>query len=176
MKTEEKMLWGVCGAALLASAAAGLHGQAVGATDPAPRVVASLPEQDPAPGEFVREIDDPNTGARWLLLRDTSHPGGPGRLVLASGLRNGDKSREQGAELGATPALAAEIPAVRKGDKLVVEENTATVEARLEAVALGPGAIGSTVQARLTIGGKVVRALVLAPGRAALQAEAGVRP
>jgi hypothetical protein len=189
MKTEEKVLWGVCGVALLAVAAVGLHaqavqGQAVGAADPAPRVLALLADQNPAAGELVgegqlvhegdivREIDDPNTGARWLLLRDRSHPGGPGRLVLANESGNGGEPREP----GAAPNLAVATPAVRSGDRLVVEESTAMVEARLDAVALGPAAIGSTVQARLAIGGKVVRAVVLAPGRAALQADTAVRP
>jgi hypothetical protein len=34
-------------------------------------------------GEVVREIDDPHTGQRWLLVRDGQQPGGPGRLLLA---------------------------------------------------------------------------------------------
>jgi len=37
------------------------------------------------PGEIVRELDDPHTGDRWLLVRNDQFPGGPGRLV--SGLR-----------------------------------------------------------------------------------------
>jgi hypothetical protein len=36
-------------------------------------------------GEIVREIDDPHTGDRWLLLRNAEAPGGPGRLVLDCG-------------------------------------------------------------------------------------------
>ena len=34
-------------------------------------------------GNVIREIDDPHSGDRWLLLRDPNRPGGPGRLVLA---------------------------------------------------------------------------------------------
>jgi flagella basal body P-ring formation protein FlgA len=63
---------------------------------------------------------------------------------------------------------------IRGGDRLVVEQNTAVIEARLEAVALGPARRGATFQARLKIGGKVVRVVALAPGRAELAPEIGV--
>jgi flagella basal body P-ring formation protein FlgA len=66
-------------------------------------------------------------------------------------------------------------PVIRAGDRLVVEENTAVIEARLEAVALGPAALGSSFDVRLKLGGKVARAVALAPGRAAFQAHAEVR-
>ena len=58
---------------------------------------------------------------------------------------------------------------------MVVEEHTAVVDARLEAVALGPAAIGSPFEVRLKIGGKVVRVVALAPGRAALAPQAEAR-
>jgi len=118
-------------------------------------------------GEIVREIDDPHTGDRWLLLRDSSHPGGPGRMVLVANVRN--ETRPNELEAGALR------PVIRAGDRLIVEEDTAVVAARLEAVALGPAVIGSPFEARLKIGGRVVRALALAPGRAAFQAETEVR-
>src|ERR1017187_10219314 len=34
-------------------------------------------------GQVLRVIDDPHTGARWLLVRDGIYPAGPGRLLLA---------------------------------------------------------------------------------------------
>jgi flagella basal body P-ring formation protein FlgA len=67
-------------------------------------------------------------------------------------------------------------PVIRAGERLIVEESTAVVDARLEAVALGPAAIGSPLNVKLAIGGKVVRAVALAPGRAAFQAETEVSP
>jgi hypothetical protein len=116
-------------------------------------------------GEIVREIDDPHTGGRWLLMRDPVHPAGPGRLVLAGGMRIAVP--QPGA-----PAVEPPRPVIHAGDRLIVEENTAVVEARLEAVALGPAGIGSPLDVRLKIGGKVVRAVALGPGRAAFLAEA----
>ena len=63
-------------------------------------------------------------------------------------------------------------PLIRSGDRLVIEENSAVVEARLEAVALGPAAVGAEFKARLAIGGRVVRAVALGPGRASFVAPA----
>ncbi len=116
-------------------------------------------------GEIVREIDDPHTGGRWLLTRAPDHPAGPGRLVLASGMR---------IAVSRTGAPVVELPhpVIHAGDRLIVEENSAVVEARLDAVALGPAVIGSPLDVRLKIGGKVVRAVALAPGRAVFLAEA----
>jgi hypothetical protein len=142
------------------------------------------PPLSPVNGEIVREIDDPHTGARWLLLRDSSHPGGPGRLVLAveprpqaldearGGARNGARSEAGQYQQGRVSMQ----PVIRAGERLIVEESTAVVDARLEAVALGPAAIGSPLNVKLAIGGKVVRAVALAPGRAAFQAETEVSP
>ncbi len=126
----------------------------------APRilVVSSGPET----AQLVREIDDPHSGARWMLLRDPGHPGGPGRMVLAGASRLAEKVPQR--------------PIIRAGDRLIVEENTAVVEARLEAVALGPAASGSAFDVRLEIGGRIARVVALAPGRAAFQKQTEARP
>jgi hypothetical protein len=110
-------------------------------------------------------IEDRRLGNRWLLYRDPSHPGGPGRLVLTAG---------DGAGTGGAVSAPETPPMVRAGDRLIVEEHTPVVDARLEAVAMGPAWIGSRLQVRLKIGGRVVEAVVLDAGRAALDAEPGV--
>ena len=122
-------------------------------------------------GEVVREIDDPHTGDRWLLVRNDQVPGGPGRLVLLAAHRH----PSGGAMLRtAGPASDAQIlPVIRAGDRLIVEEHTARVDAVLEARALAPASSGETFDVRLTIGGNRVQAIALGPGRAALQ---GIRP
>ncbi len=131
-------------------------------------------------GAVFREIDDPHTGERWLLTRDPRHPGGPGRMVLASG--PADYRQNAGAAASVAGALPVEmsppwrLPVIHMGDRLIVEERTALAEARLEAVALGPAFPGSPLKVRLVAGGLVVRAVALAPGRAALAPEAGGRP
>lgn len=125
-------------------------------------------------GEVVREIDDPSTGDRWLLLRQGAVPGGPGRLVLAAGQRNAAAGMFERSARRTTKSRL--LPVIRAGDRLIVEEHTAVADAVLEAQALGPAALGSTLDVRLTIGGRVVRAVALASGRAVLQPETGVRP
>lgn len=108
-------------------------------------------------GEVLREIDDPANGCRWLLERDAQHPGGPGRMVLVAGMATG---------LRESAATQLPVPVIRAGDPLLLEAHTATMDAELEAVALAPAAVGSELEVRLKIGGRVLRAAAVAPGRA----------
>lgn len=177
------------GAALMAlapvSALCGQGGDAPATArlDPGTRVLPS----SPAPGQIevsapvlpVREIDDPHSGARWLLLRNRNHPGGPGRMVPAAGFRK-EAQPDRQAEVSSFTAPAFDPqthrPVIHAGDRLIVEQDTAVIEARMEAVALGAAAIGSSLNVRLRIGGKLLRVVALAPGRAALPPEPEVRP
>jgi hypothetical protein len=125
-------------------------------------------------GEIVREIDDPHTGDRWLLLRDAEVPGGPGRLVRIAALHN-----ESGGTTGPSaspPQDTALLPVIHSGDRLTVVEHTARVDATLEARALAPAAVGGSLEVRLAIGGRVARVVALGAGRAVFQPETGARP
>lgn len=186
MRTGLEMLLGV--GLLVMAPAPTACAQALGAANPRAQVMLSSGSLASAAvegsgvqgyslgdsGELVREIDDPNNGDRWLLSRNDRYPGGPGRLVLAAVHRNkygGAPSR------AASQAGAASFhPVIRAGDRLIVEEHTARVDATLEALALGSASAGSAFDVRLKMGGKVVRAVALAPGRAAFQPETEVRP
>jgi hypothetical protein len=132
-------------------------------------VSSSSQAQSASSPEVVRVIDDPHTGDRWLLIRDRKNPAGPGQLVLAGSRNEIQQDWAASESLGATSILRR--PVIRTGDRLIVEEDTTFVEARLEAVALGSASIGSSFNARLKIGGKVARVVALAPGRAAFAAE-----
>jgi hypothetical protein len=173
----------VGGLFLAAVSALAAGGQAAGGKDPLPRVLEVTPGPasagSPAAGEALREIDDLHTGDRWLLMRDSIHPGGPGRLVLVAdgGSRSGP-GEAGSARPEASPAADRRLPApvIRAGDRLVLEEKTAVIEARLEAVALGPAANGAPLTVRLEIGGMVVQAVALGPGRAAFAEQIEVRP
>ena len=130
---------------------------------------------------MVRAIDDPATGSYWLLERDPDHPGGPGRLVMVSATTaegapaGGPKQTMVRSATGVAASMAA-APVIRAGDRLVVEENTAVVRARLEAVALGPAMRGGRFEVRLAIGGKAVRAVALGAGRAVFADQIGAQP
>jgi hypothetical protein len=120
-------------------------------------------------GEVVREIDDPHTGDQWMLMRDLVHPEGPGHLVLVEGpgmrlASAGTRDEKQPSAPSAN--LTPFRPVIHTGDALIVEEHTAVVEARLEAVALGPAVEGAIFRVRLKIGGKVVRAVAISAGHA----------
>ena len=121
---------------------------------------------------IVREIDDPHNGSRWLLLIDPHHPGGPGRLVLAGAVRNKPVQPKSDAQKTETPPP----PVIHTGEKLILEEHSKVVEARLDAIALNPAAVGGTLRVRLVIGGLVVRASAVAPGRVVLTQEKEGRP
>jgi flagella basal body P-ring formation protein FlgA len=77
---------------------------------------------------------------------------------------------------GIRPVEIIPVPVIGAGDRLILEEHSAVVDARLEAVALGPAAVGSALRVRLVIGGRVVRARALAAGHVALQEETEGRP
>ena len=129
-----------------------------------PRVVAATQgttlESD---GQVLRRIEDPSTGDLWLLLRDPGRPAGPGRLVLA---RQGMSSQRTTSRFRVRTLSAGMRPVIHTGDALTVEQHTAVVDARLEAVALEPAAQGAHFRARLKIGGKEVRVVAISPGRA----------
>jgi hypothetical protein len=58
---------------------------------------------------------------------------------------------------------------------VIVEENSPVAEARLTAVALESATIGSAFNARLEIGGKVVRAIAVGTGQALFRPQIEVR-
>lgn len=159
--------------------AAPARGQAAHSSASGPRSLAASqqPVRTPAVPDsaIIREIDDPHNGDRWLLVDDPSHPGGPGLLVLASSARMNPSDGMDGQDRmnPRKAGLEAETtaPIIRGGDRVIVEENTPVVEARLDAVAMGPAQAGSPFNARLSIGGKVVRAVAVELGRAVLQRE-----
>lgn len=124
----------------------------------------------------IRKICDPHTGMQWVLERDPSNPGGPGRMVLENGtpchLDRGIAKQNFGnmsafVRRQQTPIASAPV-VIRAGDKLMIEEKTPRVETRLEAVALSSAVAGAEFAARLTFQGAIVRAVALEPGRASL--------
>jgi hypothetical protein len=148
---------------------------------PAARATSRIAALEIARQDILREIDDPHSGDRWLLVRDDSHPGGPGLLLRVAADDKGPSPSPQSPAVAENPAQGeAPAPLIHAGDRLIVEEHTPIAEAHLEARAMGPALLGGWFSVRLAIGGRVVRAVATSPGRAifAGQAEqiAGARP
>src|SRR4051794_32726788 len=123
-------------------------------------IVANEDAPAHAPVRNVRAMLDPHNGVQWLVMSDPDHPSGPGRMIVAR-------------DAGGSPsdfaaAKSKSLPVIHPGEKVVVEEHTATVDATLDAIAVDAAALGSRMHVRLKIGGKVLRAIAIAPGRALL--------
>lgn len=162
--------WALAGLLLLAPA---VRGQSARASSRESRSLIASARQGSGPevtrgevirdGEMIREIDDPRNGDRWILTHDSSHPAGPGRLVLLASVHI--LARQAVAEEEASAAV------IHAGDRVMVEEHSALVEARLEGVAMGSALVGSPLNVRLSMGGKVLRAEAIGPGRAVFHEE-----
>ena len=116
----------------------------------------------------LRSIDDSPAGSRWLLIRNPAHPAGPGRLVNAPSADGEEPALvpDQTMALKVRDILPPLQLVIRGGDALIVEDDNGNANVRLEAVALGPAAVGSEFQARLKIGCASIKVVALAPGRA----------
>lgn len=122
---------------------------------------AALPFQGrPAP-HIVRELRDPATGARWVVLANAENPAGPCRMLLAAGVDRDQEPRASNTKTGP-------VAVIHPGDRVTVEEHTAAADVYLEAIAVDRALPGACFRVRLKIGSKVVRAVALAQGRAAL--------
>jgi hypothetical protein len=173
IRTYERIIR-TAGFALLLGVAAFSKGQAIGTFQPPPLkrdvgLKVSSAESDSS--SYIREIFDQSNGVRWTLRRDEAGSAGPGRMVLTSSpaSRAGSLSGEDApSHKSPERASTALVPVIHAGDKLIVEEHTARVDACLEAVALEPATIGAALRVRLTIGRRIVRAIAQGPSRAAI--------
>jgi hypothetical protein len=117
----------------------------------------------------LSEREDPSTGDRWLLVPNPIHPEGPTRWVRVQSLASDKQGHPTGAGRGnGLTRNAAHPMVIHSGDKVIVEEHSAVVDARLEAVALGAAARGGELRVRLEVGGQVVPVVALEPGRVLL--------
>jgi hypothetical protein len=167
-------LWRVAGFALFAGVAAASPCQSLSTSEPHrfnEEVSLELSPVESAPASCVREILDRSNGNRWILQHNRTGSAGPGRMILitssaspiASGSREKVPSPKRRGVAWPTPA-----PIIRAGERLIVEEHTAMVEASLEAIALGQATTGAVLVVRLKVGGKTVKAIARAPGRAVI--------
>ena len=105
---------------------------------------------------------DRATGYGWELVRGPA--GGPGRW-LRSAAPAGSGQRTAKPKRG-----VAAPPVVRAGDRLLVIEETPAATVRMVVVALEPARVGETLRVRPPVGSRVLLAVALGEGRAALAA------
>jgi hypothetical protein len=115
-------------------------------------------------GTVLRQIDDPAAHGSWLLVRDPIHLAGPGKWIWEPRAHSAQDSDQDAAAY----TRVAIKPVILAGDRLVVEEETPVVDARMAATALSPAQAGAALRVRLDIGGKTMRAIAIGPGRARL--------
>lgn len=109
-------------------------------------------------GRALRVAYDHQTGGRWLLLRDQAHPAWPAHWI---------KAIPDDTESASSPHVILPLPIViRAGDWVTVQEQTQSIHAQLDAIALEPAKRGFELWARLRINGIPVRVIAVAPGRA----------
>jgi len=134
-------------------------------------VTLKLSPVESASASYVREIFDRSSGDRWILQRDETGSPGPGRMVLMTSparpmdSRGRERASSHKRREGNSTAL---VPIIHTGERLIVEEYTAKIEAWLEGVALGQATTGAVLAVRLKMGGRTVMAIAQAPGRAVI--------
>lgn len=133
-------------------------------------------------GVVLREAVDPCLGLHWQWMADPSHPEWPYHLVLV------DKTAAPAAHgpvsLGALSlpqaASALQSPVIRAGELITVLQQTGTLTARLQALALDSASAGHALRVRLTVSsersygmnsllsstGPIITVTAEAPGRA----------
>ena len=170
----QELFWRSIGFGLLAGVVASSECQSLGTSRPLrlnEDVSLEMRSVESASDSYLREIFDRSSGNRWILQRDETGSAGPGRMVLMispaspvdSGGRERAPSRKRREGDWTSPALI-----IHTGERLIVEEHTAKIESRLEAVALGQATTGAILAVRLKMGGRTVKAIACAPGRAVI--------
>ncbi len=126
-----------------------------------------------APVEASRELVDPCLGSHWQLQLDPEHPERPGRLVRV------------GASEGAGDFTNLTQPvAIRSGEQVIVEQDSPSLRAKFQAIAIEPANAGALLRVRLSLGakaptgiqGRIVRVIATGAGRARWVFEEEVKP
>ena len=124
----------------------------------------------------LREIEDPGTHQRWLLIQDQERAAGPAFFVRE--LRPSWCASFVAATTNSPSHFAArlrQLPVIHAGDAVLLSAHTKISDAEFEAIALGPAAAGDPLRVRLKFGGFTARAIATAPGRVTLADEVGGR-
>ena len=111
----------------------------------------------------IRLIEDPSTHLRWMLMKDAAHPEWPARLEPFA-----NTFGTSGSTGGAVSLPSRKVLMIHAGDALTITRHTEVSDVRLEAVALGPAAIGELVRVRLKTSGRILSVIADGAGRATM--------
>jgi Chaperone for flagella basal body P-ring formation len=110
------------------------------------------------------EVTDPISGLHWLRVEDPVHPAAPPRLVLGRSIELPASDKD----------VAKAVPCVHAGDRVRLRrENGSAASLSMEATALGSGAPGDCVRARILVTGALVEMKISGPGAGVLSRETG---
>ena len=126
---------------------------------------AAAQSNNPESMAVLRSFDDPGTGERWYLLRNSRHPSGPGKLIHRK-LHESPDQRFHSPCAPINPKNNSAPLVIHAGERIVVEHHGSNLEAGLEATALTGASARGPLDVRLKFGGRLMHAVALGPGRA----------
>ena len=116
----------------------------------------------------VRLLEDSANHRRWLVERSITRPEWPPRAIpVQEQLCTGEQVDQQGCEGDKWRGLNRSIM-IHGGDSVLIVEESSSLRAELEAVAVSNGQRGESISVRLRSNGKIVRAVVADFGRVIL--------
>jgi hypothetical protein len=118
----------------------------------------------------IRIIEDFATGTKWLIQRNSLRPGNPGQMIPVPGECYGSAAQTE--RQGKQESRRSSQPIIHAGDSVIVIEETPSLDASYEGVALSAAQSGEPVNIRLKIGGRALQGIAIARGRARLVAKA----
>lgn len=107
----------------------------------------------------IRLIEDSSTHVRWMLSEDIRHPALPARLMrVTDGFSCGQPAEPDTDPSDSASEMMHTFPIIHAGDALTVVQHTPVAEVHLEAIALGPAAVGQTLRVRMKSNSQVLSA------------------
>lgn len=115
------------------------------------RMIASSAAVPELSGKVMREVVDPCLGQRWQWVADPLHPQRPYRLLLAGATRDGATTDSAVSAREEHSLQAVRAIVIHSGDRVTVYQETGTIRARFQAIALEPASMGQSLRVRLAI-------------------------
>lgn len=126
----------------------------------------------PAAGDgyhLVRYVADPALHRGWVFMKDSMHPGAPGRIFETEELK--DPMQDKAASASALLEESSNWPSaalVRAGDTVVISRQQGSASLRLAGTALTSAGLGECASLRTDVAKGEAYGIVRGPGRVEL--------